>query len=173
MGSKSITPSILGFCGPIGSGKDEAANIAAEFGYDKIGFADHLKATCQFLTGHDYTLRETKDTEVFPGVTGRRVLEVIGTEAMRTLNPNFWIDKVLEKRDIAICDVRFPNEVEAIQKAGGVVIKIIRDGCQRTGHESDNWEELKSDFTIINDRTLYEFKEEVRNLIGFITSNYE
>ena len=166
------TINILGFCGPIGSGKDEAANVAAEFGYDKIGFADHLKATCQFLTGHDYTLRETKNSEVFPGVTGRRVLEVIGTEAMRTLNPNFWIDKVLEKRDIAICDVRFPNEVEAIQKAGGVVIKIIRDGCQRTGHESDNWESLKSDFCIINDGTLEEFKQEVRNFIGFINSNY-
>ena len=87
---------------------------------------------------------------------------------MRTLNPNFWIDKVLEKKDIAICDVRFPNEVEAIQKAGGIVIKIIREGCQRTGHESDNWEELKSDFCIVNDGTLEEFKQEVRNLIGFI-----
>ena len=166
------TINILGFCGPIGSGKDEAANVAAEFGYDKIGFADHLKEVCKFITGHDYTLRETKDSEVFPGVTGRRVLEVIGTEAMRTLNPNFWIDKVLEKRDIAICDVRFQNEVEAIQKAGGVVVKIIREGCQRTGHESDNWEELKSDFCIINDGTLEEFKNEVRNLIGFITSNH-
>ena len=29
-----------------------------------------------------------------------------------------WVgSKVLEKKDIAICDVRFPNEVEAIQKA--------------------------------------------------------
>ena len=163
---------ILGFVGGIRSGKDTAAEICAEFGYDKIGFADHLKEVCQFLTGHDYTLRETKDSEVFPGVTGRRVLEVIGTEAMRTLNPNFWIDKVLEKRDIAICDVRFPNEVEAIQKAGGVVIKIIREGCQRTGHESDNWEELKSDFTIINDGTLEDFKQEVRNLIAFICTDY-
>lgn len=165
---QTLTPPILAFCGPIGSGKDEAATVAGEFGYDKIGFADHLKATCQFLTGHDYTLRETKDSEVFPGVTGRRVLEVIGTEAIRTLNPNFWIDKVLEKKDIAICDVRFANEVEAIQKAGGVVIKIIRENCQRTGHESDNWEELKSDFCIINDGTLEEFKQEVRDLIAFL-----
>ena len=170
---QTLTPPILAFCGPIGSGKDEAATVAGEFGYDKIGFADHLKEVCKFITGHDYTLRETKDSEVFPGVTGRRVLEVIGTEAMRTLNPNFWIDKVLEKKDIAICDVRFPNEVEAIQKAGGIVIKIIREGCQRTGHESDNWEELKSDFCIINDGTLEEFKQEVRNFIGFINSNYE
>jgi len=169
---QTLTPPILGFCGPIGSGKDEAATVAGEFGFNKAGFSDHLKETCKFLTGHDYTLRETKDSEVLPGVTGRRVLEVIGTEAMRTLNPNFWIYKVLEKSDIAICDVRFPNEVEAIQKAGGIVIKIIRDGCQRTGHESDNWEELKSDFCIINDGTLEDFKNEVRNLIGFITSNH-
>lgn len=156
---------VIGFAGGIGSGKDCAAEIAEEFGLTKIGFADHLKATCQFLTGHDYTIREIKDSEVFPGVTGRRVLEVIGTEAMRILNPNFWIDKVLEKQNIAICDVRFPNEVEAIQKAGGVVIKIVREGVQRTGHESDNWEDLDCDYVIENNGTLEEFKQKVRECI--------
>ena len=92
---------------------------------------------------------------------------------MRNLDENFWVDQLFKKHteNIAICDVRYPNEVEAIQKKG-VVIKIIRDGCQRTGHESDNWEELKSDFTIINDGTIEDFKNEVRNLIGFITSNH-
>jgi len=164
--------SILGFCGGIGGGKDTGSEIAEEFGYDKVGFADHLKATCQFLTGHDYTLRETKDMEVLPGVTGRKLLETIG-QTMRNLDENFWVDQLLKKHteNIAICDVRYPNEIEAIQKKG-IVIKIIRDGCQRTGHESDNWEELKSDFTIINDGTLEDFKNEVRNLIGFITSNH-
>lgn len=57
---------IIGFCGPIGSGKDEAATVAEEFGFRKVGFADHLKEVCKFITGHDYTLRETKDSEVFP-----------------------------------------------------------------------------------------------------------
>lgn len=165
--------SILGFCGGIGGGKDTGSEIAEEFGYDKVGFADHLKATCQFLTGHDYTLRETKDMEVLPGVTGRKLLETIG-QTMRNLDENFWVNKLFEnnQEEISVPDTRYHNEVEAIQKAGGVVIKIIRDGCQRTGHESDNWEELKSDFCIINDGTLEEFKNEVRNLIGFITANH-
>ena len=162
---------IIGFCGPIGGGKDTAAEICEEFGYDKVGFADHLKATCKFLTGHDYTLRQTKDSEVLPGVTGRKLLEKIG-QTMRNLDENFWVDQILSRGNLAICDVRYPNEVEAIQKTGGVAIKIIREGCQRTGHESDNWEELKSDFCIINDGTPEDFKNEVRNLIGFITSNH-
>ncbi len=162
---------VIGFSGGIGSGKDTACEIAEEFGFDKAGFSDHLKETCKFLTGHDYTLRETKDMEVLPGVTGRKLLETIG-QKMRDLDENFWINKLLEKQEIAVPDTRYPNEVEAIQKAGGIVIKIIREGCQRTGHESDNWEELKSDFCIINDRSLEEFKQEVRNLIAFICTDY-
>lgn len=164
---------ILGFSGGIGSGKDTACEIAEEFDYRKVGFADHLKDCCGNLTGHSYYLRETKDKEILSGVTGRKVLETIG-KAMRDLDENFWANSLLDfhKGGITICDVRFPNEVEAIQKAGGVVVKIIRDGCQRTGHESDNWEELKSDFTIINDRSLEEFKQEVRNLIAFVCTGY-
>lgn len=166
------TINIIGFCGGIGSGKDTGTEIAQEFRFNKVGFADHLKGTCQFLTGHDYTLRDVKDREVIPGVTGRKLLETIG-QTMRNLDEDFWVKQLTNHVwPIAICDVRYPNEVEAIQKAGGVVIKIIRDGCQRTGHESDNWEELKSDFTIINDGTLEDFKNEVRNLIGSITSNH-
>jgi dephospho-CoA kinase len=165
---QTMTPSILGLCGGIGSGKDTACEIAEEFDFQKVGFADHLKATCQFLTGHDYTLRETKDSEVLPGVTGRKLLETIG-QTMRNLDENFWVNKLFEKHpeNIAICDVRYENEVRAI-KEKGIVTKIIREGCQRTGHESDNWEALKSDFCIINDGTLEEFKQEVRNLIAFV-----
>jgi len=156
--------SVIGFCGGIGSGKDTACEAAQEFGFTKVGFADHLKATCQFLTGHDYTLRETKDSEVLPGVTGRKLLETIG-QTMRNLDENFWVNKLFENHheNIAICDTRYPNEVEAIQ-AKGIVVKILRDGCQRTGHESDNWEALKSDLIIINNGTLEQFKQKVRNL---------
>ena len=68
---------IIGFAGGIGSGKDTAAEIAEEYGYPKVGFADHLKESCAYLTGEDMWSREGKDKEIFKGVTGRKLLETI------------------------------------------------------------------------------------------------
>lgn len=160
---------ILGVTGGIGSGKDTFCDQAFA---KKIGFADALKETCNYLTGHDYTLRETKDMEIWPGVTGRRVLEVVGTQAMRSLNENYWIDKALEKAklydNVVIPDVRFPNEVEAIRKLGGKIIRINRPGCQRTGHESDNWDKLEVDYEIDNSGTLEEFHENIKKCLDVL-----
>jgi len=61
--------SILAFCGGIGSGKDTACEIAAEFGYDKIGFADHLKATVnssQATTTHSAKPKTQKFSQELP-----------------------------------------------------------------------------------------------------------
>lgn len=154
---------VLGFAGGIGSGKDTACEIAEEFGFVKRGFSDYLKYVCSELTGHDYHLRKTKDSEVLPGVTGRKLLETIG-QTMRNLYPDFWIDNIIFDK-CCIPDTRYPNEVKAIRDQGGIVIKILRDGVQRTGHESDNWEDLDCDYVIENNGTLEEFKQKVRECI--------
>lgn len=154
---------IIGFTGAIGSGKDTAC-IGK-----KIGFADALKEVCSDLTGHDYTLRETKDGFVLPGVTGRKMLETIGA-TMRSLDENFWLNLAMERvvyfskfETVCIPDVRYKNEVDAIRKAGGVIVRINRDGCQRTGHESDNWDQLEFDYEIYNNGTLEEFIEKIKS----------
>jgi len=162
---------ILGICGGIGSGKDTFCDYALKYGATKIGFADALKWVCQDLTGHDYTLRETKDKEICPGVTGRKVLETVGA-AMRSLNENFWVDKALEKAklydNVVIPDTRYDNEVEAIRKLGGKIVRINRPGCQRTGHESDNWDKLDVDYEIDNSGSLEEFHQKIKECLDVL-----
>lgn len=65
-------------------------------------------------------------------MTGREVMEYFGTQICRRMYPNVWADALIRrieliKPEIAmVCDVRFPNEVEAIKKAGGKVIRLTR-----------------------------------------------
>jgi hypothetical protein len=66
-------------------------------------------------------------------MTAREVMQYIGTDVFRKVYPNVWADATIRKikadgTDMAIiCDCRFPNEVEAITKAGGKVIRYTRD----------------------------------------------
>jgi hypothetical protein len=63
----------------------------------------------------------------------RDFLEYFGTKIIRKIDKDAWVNATLskiinEKSEIAIIpDVRFPNEVKAIQDAGGIVVRLNRD----------------------------------------------
>jgi hypothetical protein len=65
-------------------------------------------------------------------MTGRQILQYVGTNIFRKIYGDCWVRVTLRdiQRDnlpIAIIDdVRFPNEVTGINKAGGHVIKLTR-----------------------------------------------
>jgi hypothetical protein len=68
-----------------------------------------------------------------PGfMTARQVMQFVGTDVFRMMVDNCWVEATLriieqECPETAIIpDVRFPNEVEGIQKAGGKVIRFKR-----------------------------------------------
>jgi hypothetical protein len=67
-----------------------------------------------------------------PDLTPRYVLQVWGTEvARKSFHDDTWIASLENKlrktnNDIVISDVRFPNEIAAIKRAGGVVIRVTR-----------------------------------------------
>jgi hypothetical protein len=66
-------------------------------------------------------------------MTVREFLEYFGTMIVRKIRYSAWseftINKImLEKSEISIIpDVRFPNEVDVIKAAGGIVIRLTRD----------------------------------------------
>lgn len=66
-------------------------------------------------------------------MTYRDFLEYFGTKVIRKIKTSAWVDATIkkinkEKSEIAIIpDVRFPNEVKAIQDAGGIVVRLNRD----------------------------------------------
>jgi len=137
-------------------------------------FATPLKRVCMnvFDLTHEqcYGTDEEKNTHTnimwknLPGeprsrkkVTAREFLQFFGTDICRRIKPDVWTsicinDIVDGESDFAIIgDCRFENEVDAVQEAGGKVIRLTRKPHDDT-HESevnlDNYEGF--DFVLDN-----------------------
>jgi len=140
---------IVGFCGFIGSGKDTAADYLINYhGFRRDSFANSLKDAVSHVFGWDRILLEGRTNEGrewreqvdtwwadrlnIPHLTPRWVLQQWGTEVCRQgFHDDVWIasleNRLLKtKDDIVISDVRFPNEIKAIKRAGGKVVRIVR-----------------------------------------------
>jgi hypothetical protein len=120
---------IIGLCGYAGVGKDTAARHMD--GWKRYAFADCLKSDLVdlgSLIGLDVFNLSGRDKEVF------RPMFVAWGATARAFIPDFWIFRMFENlkvnadenAKIVITDVRYPNEVDAIQRRGGKVIRIRR-----------------------------------------------
>jgi len=140
---------IIGICGLIGSGKGTVADILQQqHGFTKISFADSLKDAVSAVFGWPRYLLEG-DTELsrefreqvdqwwadrlgIPDLTPRLILQIWGTEVCReSFHRDIWIASMERKlantdKNYVIPDVRFPNEVEMIQRVGGKIWHIKR-----------------------------------------------
>lgn len=60
--------------------------------------------------------------------TRRRVLQYVGTEGFRALDPDHWVKRAMADVGpgelVVFTDVRFPNEADAIRAAGGIIVGI-------------------------------------------------
>jgi hypothetical protein len=140
---------IIGIAGFQGSGKDTIADYLQNiYGFKRDSFASTLKDAVSSVFGWDRELLEgrTKESRAWreqvdawwserlnmPDLTPRYVLQVWGTEvARKSFHDDTWIASLENKlrktnNDIVISDVRFPNEISAIKRAGGVVIRVTR-----------------------------------------------
>ncbi len=123
----------------------------------QFAFADELKSICMKLFGLSWTqcygsdedknsftsvklddLSKTAGISITPVegsefATARQVLQYFGTEVVRKIHANAWVNATLKNVEAAgsqiavITDVRFPEEVEAIQAAGGYVVRLLRN----------------------------------------------
>jgi len=140
---------IIGICGFIGSGKDTAANyLVAQHGFKRDSFAGALKDAVAQVFGWDRELLEGLTPEArtwreqvdpwwsnrlsMPKLTPRWVLQYWGTDVCRFgFHDDIWI-AALENRlrhrngHTVISDVRFPNEIQAIRNAGGIILWVKR-----------------------------------------------
>ncbi len=72
-------------------------------------------------------------TTTLPPMSAREFLQYFGTEVMRDIKDSIWVDYTMkriarEQSSVAIIpDVRFPNEINAIKEAGGIVIRLTRN----------------------------------------------
>jgi hypothetical protein len=180
---------IIGLVGYIGSGKGTVGDILVRnHQYTKFAFADALKdATATIFTwprgllegdsNASRTFREKVDPwwshKLGYEVTPRLILQKMGTEACRNgIADNIWI-AALEKRiqgydDVVISDCRFPNEIDFIRSAGGVIIRVKRgedpspEELSKLHISETAWNSYVPDLIISNDGTLDELKEKVK-----------
>ena len=79
-------------------------------------------------------------------MTAREFLQCFGTDVCRKIKDDIWVASCISSMltsgtELAIVpDIRFPNEVEAIQKAGGKVIRLTR-----SPHEDEHPSETSLD----------------------------
>ena len=124
---------IIGISGKAGSGKDYIASkiVTPHYGYVPFSLAWHIKTG---LIGKGMATYDEAFITKPPHV--RHLLQQDGTENGRDVyGMDIWLDTayawmrlVYEQWGIArfvIPDVRFPNEVEYIQRHGGKVIRIL------------------------------------------------
>jgi len=131
------------------------------------GLADTLKDMCIDVLGLDYNQAYGTDEQKnsytdlcwsdipyehansnfrTTKMTAREVLQYVGTDVFRKLDPDVWIKSLLRKinRDnpevALVCDVRFKNEITKLQEAGGFIVGLTRDPYDKSDQHSSEKE---------------------------------
>jgi len=142
-------------------------------------YADLLKYICKTFFGWD----GNKDEK------GRTLLQKVGTEGVRSKNPNYWVDFIKsilrffprEWDYVIIPDTRFPNEIESLKTEYDVMcIHVVRPGFENNltekqrNHPSETaLDDYKFDYEIINNGTLDGMRNEVKQLIDYMKQSVE
>ncbi len=161
---------LIGFAGYMGCGKTTLATaLCDEYSFTRVSFAHPLKEmltqllrarTSDALLINRMLYGDLKNvpSPLLEGKSPRQALQWLGTEWGRDLiGTNLWTNTALDTvkmsgRDVVIDDVRFPNEVDAIRRAGGVTIWVHRDGVERqSAHESEALTRGHCDGGVVND----------------------
>lgn len=121
---------IIGLSGKARSGKDFIADKCCElYGWRKMKLADPLKKTCREVFGLSIDQTDGAEKEKY-----RNVMIGLGLLG-RTVNPNFWVDRLKEEilktpqaqlGTYVVADVRFINEAEWIKRHGGILVRLER-----------------------------------------------
>jgi hypothetical protein len=169
---------VIGFTGKAGSGKSTLSrHILDVHGGTLVKFADPMKSMLRTFGLTDYEIEgdgKGKPCELLGGQTPRYAMQTLGTEWGRvTISDNIWVDawsrkasEIISLGSRIICDdVRFPNEVAAIQKLGGIVIRVCNPSIlSEDGHISEN-KDLRHDHVILNNGTITELYEKLDNYL--------
>lgn len=120
------------FCisGKARHGKDTTANIMKNE-FEKLGkkvliahYGDLVKYICKTF----FNWGGNKDEK------GRSLLQYVGTDAIRSKEPDFWVNFIIQILSffpnewdyILIPDARFPNEIENLKRINGFDVEHIR-----------------------------------------------
>lgn len=174
------------FCisGKAGSGKDTFARLFCEIASEDnlttlvVHNADLLKFICRSYLGWN----GEKDA------AGRSLLQHIGTDVIRAVKPNYWVDFIADMLTffngawdyVLIPDCRFPNEIERLRSAGFDVMHVhidrpdFQSGLteKQMKHASETaLDGYPEDVRIINASTIPDFADAIREFLGDVRGN--
>jgi hypothetical protein len=200
---------VIGLTGKARAGKDTACGFIKGWGetagveVERAAFADKLKVSAARALGFEgdtaqcvafcnelkqegmdiQIIRRGPDgAELEAGLSGRRFLQLYGTEAHRgVFGDEFWVEALLDDAlphgpddprfgtVLVVSDVRFENEARAIHNCGGEVWEVVREknpdalsgGLEAHSSEVGVPADL-IDRIIINDHDLAYFEREIR-----------
>ncbi|QNI20410.1 dephospho-CoA kinase [Bacillus phage 1_ICo-2020] len=178
----------IALIGKMRSGKDEFASILLELGYpaSRIAFGDSMKG--MFSNSFPWIPMEPKPIQLLQhfGQSMRAIDEDVFVKP--TLS-KLWFEKKLaennnygyKQKSYIFTDVRQPNEYEAVRKAGFIPVRIYASEKTRIARMIANGETVSQDilnaptekylesfpveYTVSNDGTREEFKQEIVELI--------
>ena len=165
-------------CGKAQNGKDTCAQglkKIIEANSDKKVLIAHYGDLVKYVASTFFGWNGVKDEK------GREVLQRVGTDIVRTQNPDYWVDFIIsilkmigsEFDYVLIPDTRFPNEINKLKEAGFDVrtIRVIRPGFdngltdEQKAHISETaLDNFNVDVTLYNNTTIENF-EAILNLM--------
>ena len=131
---------LIGLAGPKGVGK---TTFAHQLDAEVFSLATPLKKMLSTIVPKIF-LYEEKERNIngWPeGITGRYLLQRVGTECFRKIWEDIWVYHLMEQIEnvdglCVVDDVRFPNEAKYIQSRGGKVWRLHRDGIESNDSHS-------------------------------------
>lgn len=166
---------LIGLTGYARVGKDTVADyLVTEYGFTKLSMAAPLKRMLRTLD--PYTAQQDgrepiRVSELWEALDGdenaikssaygpeyRRLLQKLGTDCIRSIDPDFWVKAMVQEIEesgadrIVIPDVRFPNEGELIWNPQRFSLRKVSEKSRLfqvdrlgvhydpDGHESEQW----------------------------------
>lgn len=110
-------------------------------------------------------------------MTARDIMQFVGTDVFRKLQPDVWVNATLNKiskdkpKLAIITDCRFPNEIQAIKKHNGKVIRLTRspfnsDHISETILDKDNYDWSNFDYILDNsDMSILDQCNKMQNIL--------
>jgi len=187
---------IIGIAGRLGSGKDTVGEVIQklcltnnEVEFEIKKFAGKLKTIASLVTG--VPLEKFEDQEFKQkhmglqwDMTYREFLQKLGTEGMRVgVHTNIWVNALFsdynpvtysdrggwEYPNWIITDMRFPNELKAVEEREGITIRVTRPDIlsfEAMLHPSETaLDDAKFDYEIINDGNIEDLVDKVKEIL--------
>lgn len=161
--------------------------------YKTIAFADPLKAIAKIMAPDisnnclygpsEFRRTKVRSLSKYKEITVRELLNKIGTDFGRSLNPSIWIDVfnesclhfqntyINQQSILIVSDVRYENEMSYVKNNGFYTVKIQRQTEYNIEHSSETEQENFNDCfdkEILNDKNLEYLENEAKSIINIV-----